>query len=145
MGFQLFHDGGPYHIETSPCHRNYYIISQKLSNQFLYDRNLYHERVKIADLKYFATFKGKKRLRLFFFLQTWQISDSHRHLRKSLVPVIAFRSVCFIQDKNLFFFPSNVLIAISFFHVFTCAVNLSNPGAIETVLHRYLTPSLYVH
>ena len=35
--YKLFHDGGPYHIETSPL---------KSMGWFLYDRDLCHERVK---------------------------------------------------------------------------------------------------
>ena len=40
--FQLFHDGGPYQIETSPliCRAN------ERTGWFLYDRDLRHERVR---------------------------------------------------------------------------------------------------
>ena len=43
------HDGGPYHIETSPL-----ISEGKSVDWFLYDRDLRHERVKGQKVKFLS-------------------------------------------------------------------------------------------
>ena len=67
--FQLFHDGGPYHIETRP------LIAKQ--NWFLDDRDLRHERAKTEfvvfvispNFKTFTTscFRETERLRIYHY------------------------------------------------------------------------------
>ena len=69
---KLFHDGSPYHIETSPLIWSIDLLSKSI-DWFLYDRDLRHERVSYFHQvsPYWKT--------LFFWSNAFAISTRSSH------------------------------------------------------------------